>query len=73
MSESEYLQLIKDLHIGFEETATEMEEAGLSRGEFATEFAISVLKNEPWIEVHLKSIGVIDVVGRLADDIYNSE
>lgn len=68
-----YAKLIAELHLGMKETMVDMELCGVdvSYDELACEMAEGLLFDEPWVNKYLMSIGVRDVKGRFADDIYS--
>jgi len=70
---NKYAKLIRELHLGVKETMVDMELCGvdISADEVASEMAEGILYDEPWVNKYLMSIGVRDVVGRFADDIYS--
>lgn len=69
MTKEQYATFINDQHEGCKEAAEEMPDISIE--DIVSDVAVEVLASNPEAGAYLKSLGVKDIEGRLADDIYS--
>ena len=73
MSKAKYNALIKNLHQGMMEAEQEMAAEGIDVdiADMGCEVARNAMDDDQWVEPFLKTLGVSDFLGRMADDIFS--